>query len=154
MDEERSEQCCDRPEGMHEATQQETGHIPCSENCDCRSTDEEGLSYAPDYHPEGDLTSGNGLNLGGSVASSGITCGGDFQTDNRVKMHDLVVKQMDYGYLVKAGCQTLCVETQDHLIQLFEAYVRDPEKVRELHRNNKLDTIYVDAAVKKFKKEP
>jgi len=66
-------------------------------------------------------------------------------------MKDLVIKQADYGYFVKAGCQTLCIENQENLIALFREYVRNPQRVQELHYSGKLDTVYVDALIDNMK---
>lgn len=61
------------------------------------------------------------------------------------KIDDVVIKEMDYGYLVKAGCQTLCVETKKNVITLFSEYVNNPNRVRSLHRDNNLHRLYEEA---------
>jgi hypothetical protein len=118
----------------------------CCDEC-CDQQQDQGLRYSADYQPQGDAIESDGLSGTVSFNGSGMTVGGDFQTDNKVKMHDLVIKEMDYGYLVKAGCQTLCVETPDHLVTLFKAYVKDPEKVMKLHNSKKLNELYIEDAL-------
>ena len=54
------------------------------------------------------------------------------------RINDLVIKQMDLGYLVKVGCQTLCLETKERLIQLFTAYVNDPKKTIDKYYKDEL----------------
>jgi hypothetical protein len=54
------------------------------------------------------------------------------------RINDLVIKQMDLGYLVKVGCQTLCLETKERLIQLFTDYVNDPAKTMDKFYKNEL----------------
>jgi hypothetical protein len=126
----------------------------CSDDCGCQSQNEP--RYSGECHADGSVTVSDGLNTTTSVRgirNNGLNdCDEDCDTESdNSKMHDLVIKQMDYGYLVKAGCQTLCVETQDHLVALFSAYVRDHSRVRTLHAKGKLDTVYVDDAVKKMR---
>ena len=98
----------------------------------------EALTYAPDYQ-------GNTLTFNNA---SGEPCVG---TNNRI--HDTVIKQMDYGYLVKAGCQTLCISKKEHLLMLFEAYLNDPRKVWEAHAKGKIEDILTDKTVEKFKRD-
>jgi len=50
----------------------------------------------------------------------------------KIKIEDIVIKQMDYGYLVKIGCQTIVVETPKKLIKAFKKYLKDPAGVEEL----------------------
>jgi len=54
------------------------------------------------------------------------------------RIHDLLVNQMDLGYLVKVGCQTLCLETKERLIQLFTAYVNDPKKTMDKYYKDQI----------------
>ncbi len=67
----------------------------------------------------------------------------EVRPDNRTnKINDLVIKQMDLGYLVKVGCQTLCLGTKETLIKLFTAYINDPEKTMDKYykdRDNLVD---------------
>lgn len=120
----------------------------CDDGCKCQEEPQNEPRYSGEYKADGSLTASNGLN---HRDLSDCDEEPDIEADNG-KMHDLVIKQMDYGYLVKAGCQTLCVETQDHLVALFSAYVRDHSRVRTLHAKGKLDTVYVDAIIKKMQK--
>jgi len=65
-------------------------------------------------------------------AGPGLTIG----TPNRI--NDLVIKQMDLGYLVKVGCQTLCLESKERLIKLFTAYVNDPKKTMDKYYKDQI----------------
>ena len=49
------------------------------------------------------------------------------------KMKNVVIKQMDYGFLVKIGCQTLCIESPKKLLKALKKYMKDPEGVEQLH---------------------
>ena len=53
--------------------------------------------------------------------------------DGGNRIQDLVIKQADLGYLVKVGCQTLCIETKERLIELFTAYVKNPDTTMNRH---------------------
>lgn len=50
-------------------------------------------------------------------------------TDAKVKIKDIVLKQLDYGYLVKVGCVTLAIETREKLNLWMQDYICDPETV-------------------------
>lgn len=54
------------------------------------------------------------------------------------RIHDIVVKQMDLGYLVKVGCQTLCLETKEKLIELFTVYLNNPKLTIDRFYKNKI----------------
>lgn len=85
------------------------------------------------------IASSNTLNIG-DVFSSGATItystglyyAPDYQSKPS-KMKDIVIKQMDYGYLVKIGCQTLCIETEKKLRKALKKYMKDPDGVEQLH---------------------
>ena len=96
-----------------------------------------GLFYAPDYQGQ-TLTFNN--------------ASGELGVNHSNRIHDTVIKEMDYGYLVKAGCQTLCISKKEHLLMLFEAYLNDPSKVWEAHAKGKLEDVLTDKTVEKFKK--
>jgi len=79
-------------------------------------------------------------------------CESDPMPDNPNKMHDIVIKQADYGFLVKVGCQTLCIETRTNLIALFSEYVRDPQRVMKYYDQQKLVDLYIEHRVKEIGK--
>ena len=64
--------------------------------------------------------------------STGTYYAPDYQSKPS-KMKDIVIKQMDYGYLVKIGCQTLCIETEKKLRKALKKYMKDPDGVEQLH---------------------
>jgi hypothetical protein len=66
----------------------------------------------------------------------GINVGNRPSGNNRI--NDLVIKQMDLGYLVKVGCQTLCIESKERLTKLFTAYVNNPEKTMDKYYRDEL----------------
>lgn len=107
----------------------------CSCNDECCERDEpqlggvagEALTYAPDYQ-------GSTISFNDASGQLGVN------HSNRI--HDMVIKEMDLGYLVKVGCQTLCLETKERLIDLFTAYLNNPQLT--------MDRYYKD----KFQKTP
>lgn len=50
--------------------------------------------------------------------------------DNRAT-HEINIQSLNYGYLVRVGCQTFAIETTEKLIQAFSAYVRNPEHIQK-----------------------
>lgn len=136
------EQCCERDEpltqaeadGRNMATQYDHGDLPTPslggvEGHTLTLNNSAGLSF---HDASGEI----GVNRGNNGAN---------------RIHDTVIKQMDYGYLVKAGCQTLCISDQDHLLKLFEAYVKNPSEVWDAHNQGKLDELLAKQVVEKYK---
>ena len=109
----------------------------CDDGCTCQSeTTGPGLQYAPDY-------------------SNRPNCNEDCDEPmphNPGRMHDLVIKQMDYGFLVKVGCQTLCIESKTNLIALFTEYVKDPQRVMNLYNEQKLVDLYIEHRINEVEK--
>lgn len=64
--------------------------------------------------------------------------------DGPNKINDLVIKEMDLGYLVKIGCQTLCLETKETLIKLFTAYVNNPGETMDKYYKDRDNLIKND----------
>ena len=103
----------------------------CNDECKEDCCDEE---IRPN---DGTITYNN--NLGGAGISLGTPNLGPVHiSGGNNRINDLVIKQMDLGYLVKVGCQTLCLETKERLIQLFTDYVNDPAKTMDKFYKNEL----------------
>ena len=99
-------------------------------NCDCKKepTTENGLRYAEDYKSNVSLKS---IDPSSFIhrAPSGLKYDADYHPIKTSKISDIVIKEMDYGYLVKVGCQTLCIETQTKLTTWLTEYIQYPQKV-------------------------
>ena len=112
MDDELRDDCCD------EAC--DGGEKPC---CDEAATPDGLLSVN---------TTGDGL-----MYSNGITTSGTFSigcdTAAKTKMKNVIIKEMDHGYLVKIGCQTLCIESPKKLLKALKKYMKDPGAVEDQH---------------------
>ena len=55
---------------------------------------------------------------------------------NRIR--SISVRQVDNGYVVSVGCQTLVFETAEKLSKYFDMYLKNPQKVEELHFKKEL----------------
>jgi hypothetical protein len=111
----------------------------CDDGCTCQSeTPTSGtVHYAQDY------------------SNSRPSCNEDCDEPmphNSGRMHDLVIKQMDYGFLVKVGCQTLCIESKTNLIALFTEYVKNPQRVMNLYNEQKLVDLYIEHRLNEVEK--
>ena len=42
--------------------------------------------------------------------------------------YEIVIKQLDYGYTVKIGCQNFAIETSDQLIKQLGKYLKNPSE--------------------------
>ena len=66
-------------------------------------------------------------------------CDEDIESNDDInKIHDIVIKEMDLGYLVKVGCKSLCLESKERLIELFTSYVNNPNDIMNKFFNNTL----------------
>lgn len=52
------------------------------------------------------------------------------------KIEDIHIQQLDRGFIVKVGCQTVAVSDKNELIGKLTAYISNPDKVRELYFSN------------------
>jgi len=115
MDEERDEcckdECCD---------EQAVSNDCCnSSNTLTVSGDANGLLYS------------SGATVTFNTVGTGVYYGTDPKPKTKAK--DIIIKEMDYGYLVKIGCQTFCVETPKKLLKALKKYMKDPAGVEEQH---------------------
>jgi len=115
MDEELQErdECCNK-EPSCEGPQDELCEGPVLTSINTTSTD---LSF----------------NDGCGVASSGTYHIHTGPVPIPMKMKDVIIKQMDYGFLVKIGCQTLCIESPKKLLKALKKYMKNPGAVEEQH---------------------
>jgi hypothetical protein len=42
------------------------------------------------------------------------------------KIRDVVIKQLDHGYIVKVGCQSFAIETPERITTALGDYLKDP----------------------------
>lgn len=48
------------------------------------------------------------------------------------------IRQLNHGYVVEVGCQTLAIESSSKLIALFAEYVANPQATEQKYREGKL----------------
>lgn len=48
------------------------------------------------------------------------------------------IRQLNHGYIVEVGCQTLAIESSSKLIALFAEYVTNPNATEQKYREGKL----------------
>lgn len=53
-------------------------------------------------------------------------------------IRSISIRQLNYGYVVEVGCQTLAIENSSKLIALFAEYVADPFATEQKYREGKL----------------
>ena len=64
-----------------------------------------------------------------SARSGGLKYDADYHPIKTSKISDIVIKEIDYGYIVKIGCQTLAIESQTKLTRWLTEYIQDPQKI-------------------------
>lgn len=47
------------------------------------------------------------------------------------KARDINIQPMDFGFLVRVGCQSFAIESVDKLISNLNEYLKDPQKVEK-----------------------
>lgn len=53
-------------------------------------------------------------------------------------IRSISIRQLNHGYVVEVGCQTLAIESSSKLIALFAEYVSDPLATEQKYRDGKL----------------
>src|SRR5208283_2781499 len=53
------------------------------------------------------------------------------------KIREILIKQIDYGYLVKVGCQSLAIETSEKLLLGLKKYLDNPITTENKYFNKK-----------------
>jgi hypothetical protein len=56
----------------------------------------------------------------------------------RNKARKILIEELDYGYLVKVGCQTVVIEKSEKLIKILTQYLTDPQATENLYHTGKL----------------
>ena len=49
----------------------------------------------------------------------------------KVKAREINIQPMNYGFVVRVGCQTFVFETTEKMIRNLDAYLADPENVEK-----------------------
>ena len=68
--------------------------------------------------------------------SYGEVCAPD--TPDRNRARPICIEELDYGYLVKVGCQTVVIEKTEKLIKVLSQYLTDPQATEKLYHMRKL----------------
>ena len=63
--------------------------------------------------------------------------GPDVPLDRRQRMRTVTIEELDYGYVVRVGCQSIAVEDSAVLIKNLIKYMENPEKVEKEWRTKK-----------------
>ena len=120
----------------------------CDEGCKCQSEESPTFLENPSQSDQGYVSCDAGLHYAPDYQSGNIS----FNVgSNANKIQDTVIKQMDYGYLVKVGCQTLCIENHKDLAKLLKAYLEDPQKVMKAYYKGELKSILTEQVLDEFK---
>lgn len=53
-------------------------------------------------------------------------------------IRSISIRQLNHGYVVEVGCQTLAIESASKLIALFSEYVLNPIATEQKYREGKL----------------
>lgn len=59
------------------------------------------------------------------------SCCNDSDNINHNRMDKMTIKQLNYGYIVSVGCQTLAIDSQVKLIKWMTEYIQNPMAVRK-----------------------
>ena len=60
------------------------------------------------------------------------------QIPDRDTIKTISIRQLDHGYIVEVGCQTLAIESASKLATLFTEYVLNPSATEKKYREGKL----------------
>lgn len=69
-------------------------------------------------------------------------CDGPFELSMEVpisenKMKEINIKEVDSGFIVRVGCQTMAIESAENLVKRLSEYILDPSKVEDEYYSNK-----------------
>lgn len=54
------------------------------------------------------------------------------------RIMNIEITQVDHGYIVRVGCQTIAIETDTKLISLLSAYIANPAEIQKQYQNKTL----------------
>lgn len=57
---------------------------------------------------------------------------------DRDKIRQINIEQLDYGYIVRVGCQTLAISDKSKLIASLIEYINEPGKTEDKYYERKL----------------
>lgn len=57
----------------------------------------------------------------------------------RSKAREINIQPMNYGYVVRVGCQTFVFETNEKMIKHLTAYLADPDNIEKSWLNGTLE---------------
>lgn len=102
-------------------------------SCNCNKEPTMASSLAHDEMPVEGLHYSDGIhaliNRSDGLKYDGVKYNADYHPIKTSKISDIIIKELDYGYLVKIGCQTLGIESQTKLNQWLQEYIADPDKI-------------------------
>lgn len=107
------------------------GKQECSCNCNKGVSDERSMAngLAHNEMPVEGLHYNGPINDPSSVRLGGLVYGADYHPIKKAKISDIIIKEIDYGYIVKIGCQTLAIESQIKLTKWLTEYIANPDAV-------------------------
>ena len=93
--------------------------------------------------PEQPATTGQAYYSGQDFQGRGLVRGNDeihapapSIQENHIR--SISIRQLNHGYVVEVGCQTLAIENAAKLVALFAEYIADPMKAEQKYREGKL----------------
>ena len=93
--------------------------------------------------PEQPATTGQAYYAEQNFQSRGLVRGNDeihpptpSIQENHIR--SISIRQLNHGYVVEVGCQTLAIESSSKLITLFAEYVANPIATEQKYREGKL----------------
>jgi len=62
----------------------------------------------------------------------------DNYVGRKPKAREILITEVDHGYIIKIGCQTLALETQTSLFLNLKKYLEDPQGIEQRWMSNDL----------------
>lgn len=57
---------------------------------------------------------------------------------NHEKAREINISQVDYGYIIRVGCQTFCIEKLQVVLDMLNNYLKNPDSVEKMWRTGDL----------------
>lgn len=51
---------------------------------------------------------------------------------------EIIIRQLNHGYMVQVGCQSMAIESSTKLLSLFAEYISNPNATEQKYREGKL----------------